>query len=232
MAVGRRVFLGAFTAGAVTVAAGSEAAAEGEYTDYTAPANFWSSSTTAYTVTINCAATSGAASALNVTSKNPATSAMNLSGTETGRGTLKISHNGYVDGSDADASALSIDLKTTGVVDQGGTAAQGIFVTATTGATKGALLVLRNNKGLDDFVVKGNGLTGIGVGRGNNPQSQLHVVQGANAPSAILAEGAVRLADVDTEPSNAPAAAGGGSLYAQDGKLFWKGINGTPTQLA
>ncbi|GKQ37552.1 hypothetical protein ALMP_40890 [Streptomyces sp. A012304] len=226
------MFLGAFTAGAVTVAAGTEAAADGEYTDYAAPANFWSSSTTAYTVTINCAATSGPASALNVTSKNPATSAMNLAGAETARGTLKITHNGYLDGSDADGSALSIDLKTTGTVDQGGTAAQGIFVTATTGPTKGALLVLRNNKGLDDFVVKGNGLTGIGVGRGNAPESQLHVVQGANAHSAILAEGAVRLADVDTEPNNAPATAGGGSLYAQGGKLYWKGINSTPVRLA
>lgn len=233
MAVGRRVFLGAFTAGAVTVATGTEAAAAGEYTDYAAPANFWSTSTSAYTVTINCAATSGAASALNVTSKNPANSAMHLSGAETARGTLKISHNGYLDGSDADASALSIDLKTTGAVDGGGTAAQGIFVTATTGATKGALLVLRNNDGLDDFVVKGSGRVGVGTGRGDTPQSQLHVRQVAkDAASAILAEGAVRLANVTAEPSNAPAALGGGSLYAQNGALYWKGGNGTVTRLA
>jgi hypothetical protein len=228
MAMARRLFLGGFTAGAVSVAVGAAdtaAAAEG-YADYASPANFWSTSTTEHTVAINLAATSGVATALNVTSKNPETSAMNLSGTETGRGTLKISHVGYADGSDPGSSGLSIDLKTAG------TAAQGIFVTATEGPTTGALIVLRNTPGRDDFVVKGNGFTGIGIGRGNNPQSQLHVVQGATAASAILAEGAVRLADVDAEPNNAPAAAGGGSLYAQDGKLFWKGASGTPTQLA
>ncbi|MER6621256.1 hyaluronoglucosaminidase [Streptomyces sp. NPDC000931] len=226
MTVGRRVFLGAFTAGAVTVATGSEAAADGEYTLYTSPAQFYGSSTTAHTVTINHKASSGDTAALNVTSDNPATSAMYLTGVETSRGTLKISHKGYADGSDPGASGLSIDLRTSG------TAAQGIFVTATDGPTKGSLIVLRNNPGVDDFVVKGTGRTGIGIGRGDTPQSQLHVVAAAGAPSAILAEGAVRLADVDAVPTNAPASAGGGSLYAQDGKLFWKGGDGTPKQLA
>ncbi|UUU30243.1 hyaluronoglucosaminidase [Streptomyces sp. CA-210063] len=229
MAVGRRVFLGGFTAGAVTVAvAGAEtAAAAGEYTQYTAPAQFYGTSTTEHTVTINHKATSGEKTvALNVTSDNPETSAMYLKGVETAHGTLKISHVGYADGSDPGSSALSIDLLTAG------TAAQGIFVTASDAPTKGALLVLRNNPGLDDFVVKGNGTTGIGMGRGNNPQSQLHVIQRTGAASAILAEGAVRLANVATEPTGAPAAAGGGSLYAQGGKLFWKAVGGTPTQLA
>ncbi|MFI6035420.1 hyaluronoglucosaminidase [Streptomyces sp. NPDC051315] len=227
MAVGRRVFLGAFTAGAVTVAAGSEAAAaDGEYTLYTSPAQFYGASTTAHTVTINHKAPSGDTAALNVTSDNPATSAMYLTGKETSRGTLKISHMGYADGSDPGSSGLSIDLRTSG------TAAQGIFVTATDGPTKGALIVLRNNPGVEDLVVKGSGRTGIGIARGATPQSQLHVVATGDAPSALLAEGAVRLADVDAVPNNAPAAAGGGSLYAQDGKLFWKGGNGTVTQLA
>ncbi|MCX4856080.1 hyaluronoglucosaminidase [Streptomyces canus] len=235
MAVGRRLFLGAFTAGAVTVAAnGTEAVAVGDYTDYTAPAQFWTQSTTAHAVTAVMAATSGSGAALNVASKNPQTSALNVTGVENARGTVKITHDGYVDGSDADGSALSIDLQTHGVTDQsGGTAAQGIFVTATTGATTGALLVLRNNKGRDDLVVKGSGRVGIGVGRGDTPQSQLHVVQVAqDAASAILAEGAVRLADVTATPSNAPAALGGGSLYAQGGALYWKGGSGKVTLLA
>ncbi|WP_019063306.1 hypothetical protein [Streptomyces prunicolor] len=226
MTVGRRIFLGAFTAGAVTVAAGPDAAADGEYTEYTAPAQFYGTSTTAHTVTINHKATSGSAVALNVTSDNPETSAMYLTGVETGRGTLKIAHVGHADGSDANASALSIDLQTTG------TASQGIYLTATNGATKGALLVLRNNDGLDDLVVKGTGRIGVGIDRGATPQSQLHVVQRTGAASAILAEGAVRLANVTAEPTNAPAAAGGGSLYARDGKLFWKGSAGAVTQLA
>ncbi|MFE9138859.1 hyaluronoglucosaminidase [Streptomyces sp. NPDC007355] len=229
MAVGRRVFLGAFTAGAVTVAAGSEAAAaasDSEYTLYTSPAQFYGASTTAHTVTINHKALSGDTAALNVTSDNPATSAMYLTGVETSRGTLKISHKGYADGSDPGASGLSIDLRTAG------TAAQGIFVTATDGPTKGALIVLRNNPGVEDFVVKGTGRTGIGIARGATPQSQLHVVAAADAPSAIFAEGAVRLADVPAAPTNAPAAAGGGSLFSQDGKLFWKGGSGTVTEVA
>jgi hypothetical protein len=232
MPVGRRVFLGAFTAGAVTVAAEGEAVAVDGYTDYTAPANFWSSSTTDYTVTVNCGATSGDAAALNVTSVNPANSAMHLSGKEKAHGTLKISHNGYLDGSDANAAALSIDLRTEGAVDEGGTAAKGIYVYNTTGPTTGALIALRNNPGLDDFIVRGSGRTGIGIGRGATPQSQLHVVAGAGVPSAILAEGAVRLADVAAEPSGAPAAAGGGALYAQGGKLYWKAVGGTPVELA
>ncbi|MFI2432723.1 hyaluronoglucosaminidase [Streptomyces sp. NPDC018693] len=227
MAVGRRVFLGAFTTGAVTVAAGSEAAADDAYTLYTSPAQFYGTSTTAHTVTINHKATSGASVALNVTSDNPEDSAMYVTGRETGRGTLKISHMGYADGSDANAAALSLDLRTAG------TAAQGIFVTATDGATKGALLVLRNNDGLDDLTVKGSGRVGIGIARGATPQAQLHVVQRAeNAASAVLAEGVVRLADVTAVPTNAPAALGGGSLYARNGALYWKGGNGTVTQVA
>ncbi|OKK13618.1 hyaluronoglucosaminidase [Streptomyces sp. CB02400] len=229
MTVGRRVFLGAFTAGAVTVATGSEAAAAAEdaYTPYTSPASFWGDSPTEHVVTINYKATTGDRAALNVTSVNPVSSAMYITGHEQGqRGTLKIAHVGYADGSDPGASGLSIDLKTQG------TAAQGIFVTATDGPTKGALIILRNNPDVDDFVVKGNGLTGINVSRGDAPQSQLHVVQGADAESAILAEGALRLADVDSVPTNAPAAAGGGSLYAQGGKLFWKGGDGKPVPLA
>lgn len=235
MAVGRRLFLGAFTAGAVTVATGgTEAVAVGDYTDYTAPAQFWTQSTTAHAVTAVMAATSGSGAALNVASKNPQTSALNVTGVETARGTVKITHDGYVDGSDADGSALSIDLQTHDVTDRsGGTAAQGIFVTATTGATKGALLVLRNNDGLEDLVVKGSGRVGIGVGRGATPQSQLHVAQVAqDAASAILAEGSVRLANITAVPSNAPAALGGGSLYAQNGALYWKGGNNTVTLLA
>ncbi|WP_411073291.1 hyaluronoglucosaminidase [Streptomyces sp. cmx-4-25] len=227
MAVGRRVFLGAFTAGAVTVTTGTEAAAADDaYTLYASPAQFYGSSSTAHTVTINHKATSGEAVALNVTSENPDTSAMYLTGKETTRGTLKISHIGYADGSDGGASALSIDLKTSG------TASQGIYLTATNGATKGALIALRNNPGLDDFVVKGSGHAGIGINRGDAPQSQLHVVQRSTAPSALLLEGSARLANVTVEPTNAPAALGGGSLYAQGGALFWKGGSGAVTRIA
>ncbi|MDT0482390.1 hypothetical protein [Streptomyces doebereineriae] len=82
-------------------------------------------------------------------------------------------------------------------------------------------------------MVKGSGRVGVGIGVGDTPQSQLHVVQVApQAASAILAEGSVRLANIAEEPSNAPADLGGGSLYAQNGALYWKGGSGKPTLLA
>lgn len=76
--------------------------------------------------------------AFTVNSTNPANSAVWITGQETGRGTVKISHVGAADGSDANAAALSVDLQTDG------TAAQGIFVDATQGGTTGPLLQLRN----------------------------------------------------------------------------------------
>jgi len=124
---------------------------------------------------------------------------MYLSGTETARGTLKITHRGYADGSDAGAAALSIDLRTDG------TAAQGIYLTATNGATKGNLIALRNNTGLDDFIVKGTGRIGIGIDRAATPRAQVHIVQRPDAPAA---------------------------LYASGGALLWRGSNGTVTTIA
>ncbi|MFK4595607.1 hyaluronoglucosaminidase [Streptomyces pristinaespiralis] len=190
MSVSRRLFLGGFTAGAVTVAAGAAASpaaaaeadgptttfdgpvvAEGFRTDSTVNSAFFkTTSTTEHAVTAYQAGTSGSGVALNVVSKNPGDSAMYLSGTEKAHGTLKISHTGHPDGSDEKASALSIDLLTAG------TAAQGIFVKAGNGPTTGNLICLRNNA-RDDFVVKGSGRVGIGMGVGGNPWSQLHVVQ-------------------------------------------------------
>jgi hypothetical protein len=225
----RRLFLGAFTAGAATVAVGgaqTASAADG-YTDHAAPASFAGSSPTEYVVKINYSATSGDKAALNVTSVNPASSAVYISGREqAARGTLKISHFGYADGSDHGASGLSIDLRTQG------TAAQGIYVTANDGPTKGALLVLRNNEGLEDFVVKGTGLIGVGVDRGGTVRGQLHVVQRTKAP-ALVVQGVTQIADVATPPG-APeyTAAGGGQLYAQDGELKWRSSSGRVTTLA
>jgi len=77
-------------------------------------------------------------SALNVASDNPNASAMMVTGEETGRGTIKVGHVGRSDGSDANASGISIALTT------GGTAAQGLFVDAPQG-TSGFLVQLRNS---------------------------------------------------------------------------------------
>lgn len=129
-------------------------------------------SSTAHAATIYQAGTSGTdvAAALNVVSDNPASSTMYVTGKETNRGTIKIAHVGQADGSDSAASAISIDLQTAG------TAAQGIFVTGTSGATTGNLLTLRNN-GRDDFVVKATGRVGIGLTTGGTPAGKVEIAQ-------------------------------------------------------
>ncbi len=98
---------------------------------------------------------SATASALNVTSANAANSAVFVSGVETGRGTVKITHTGT--GTDAAAAALSIDLAGSG------TAAQGVFIDATGGGTTGDLMDLRNNS-TQLFKVKTNGYLAFGNG--------------------------------------------------------------------
>ncbi|WP_234020427.1 hyaluronoglucosaminidase, partial [Streptomyces pristinaespiralis] len=244
MSVSRRLFLGGFTAGAVTVAAGAAATpaaaaeadgptttfdgpvvAEGFRTDSTVKSAFFkTTSTTEHAVTAYQAGTSGSGVALNVVSKNPGDSAMYLSGTEKAHGTLKISHTGHADGSDEKASALSIDLLTAG------TAAQGIFVKAGNGPTTGNLICLRNNA-RDDFVVKGSGRVGIGMGVGGNPWSQLHVVQQPGTDSALMVEGTVRVVDVASAPTGVDSR-GGGVLYAENGALKWRGSDNTVTTIA
>ena len=91
---------------------------------------------TSHAVSINHQGTGLASSALNVASSNTEHSALGVSGNETARGTVKITHTGT--GTDVNASALSIDLAGSG------TASQGIFVTSTSGGTTGTLLHLRN----------------------------------------------------------------------------------------
>lgn len=98
---------------------------------------------------------SSTSSAGNFTSANAANSAVFISGVETGRGTLKITHTGT--GTDANAAGISIDLAGSG------TAAQGIFIDATGGGTTGDLLDLRNNS-VQLFKVKTNGYVQFGNG--------------------------------------------------------------------
>jgi len=99
---------------------------------------------------LNINVTSTSDPAINLTNAiDEAESTVWVSGSQTERGTVKISHNKPA-GSDADAAALSIDCKGTG------TAAQAIFVDATEGGTTGKLLNIRNN-GSEKFVVDSNG---------------------------------------------------------------------------
>lgn len=92
--------------------------------------------------------------ALSITNNNTLDSALGVIGYETGKGTIKVSHNGT--GSDANASGISIDLKGTG------TKAQGLYIDSTaSGGTTGNLLRLRN-QGIDRFVV--DYLGGVKIG--------------------------------------------------------------------
>jgi hypothetical protein len=241
MALGRRLFVGGFTAGAVSVAAGGatpaaaddgvtvfpgQVSAEGFTADSGARTGFFkTTSVSEHAVTVYQAGQSGSGAALNIISDNPDTSAVYVRGVESGRGSVKIAHVGRADGSDASASGLSIDLQTAG------TAAQGIFVTATQGPTSGSLITLRNNAGLDDFVVKGTGRIGVGISRGATPRGQVHIVQQPGTPAGLLVEGVVRIGDATAAPAGGDAA-GGGALYAAGGALMWRGSNGTVTRIA
>lgn len=93
--------------------------------------------------------TDATSQAFNVVSNNPNDSSFTVTGQELAKGTAKIVHVGQADGSDSSASAISIDLQTAG------TAAQGVYVDATSG-TSGDLLKLRNSS-VDVFVVDSSG---------------------------------------------------------------------------
>ena len=93
---------------------------------------------------------------LNVVSVNTAFSACEVSGHETGHGTLKISHvnPGPGPAADANAAAISIDLQ---AGKAGGTAAQGIFLKSTTGGTSGDILHYVDSTGVTIFALLPDG---------------------------------------------------------------------------
>jgi hypothetical protein len=122
---------------------------------------------------------------------------MQLSGTETDRGTLKVAHRGYQDGADADAAAVSIDLQTYFTADGGprafagatGQKARGIFITSTTdagadGVGGDAICVRFTDK--DDFRVAGTGQTVLGSAYDTTPKGVLDVRGAANAPAIYV----------------------------------------------
>ncbi|MGZ6584309.1 MAG: hyaluronoglucosaminidase [Solirubrobacteraceae bacterium] len=129
--------------------------------------------------------------AINAVSANPAFSAVEITGCETAHGTLKIAHKGYADGSDANAAAISLDLKTTTGT---GTRCQGIYITSTTDTLPyGDPIKVRYNS-LDHFVVKGGGggggIVGVGIPIGHAPAGVLEVAQSSTAPPLALTNSA------------------------------------------
>ena len=125
--------------------------------------------------TINMTGTSTSASALQLTSSNMGESALSISGVETGRGTIKVTHTG-ASTSDTNSAAISIDLQATTTPS----GAQGIFLTSTTGGTTGNLLTLRNDLAafggssgqVELLTLAGNGKLGLGT---TSPYAKLSV---------------------------------------------------------
>jgi hypothetical protein len=142
-----------------------------------------------HVATIYQAATAGVdvASALNVTSDNPDSSAMYLSGTEKSRGTLKVAHRGYADGSDTGAAAISADLQTSG------SAARGLYLWTSTGGQGGDPIAVRVATGStptrEDFVVKATGRVGVGTGLGSAPAGVLELVQPDDTTPGLSVKG-------------------------------------------
>lgn len=163
-------------------------------------------------VVINHAGNDASSGAIAITSTNTADSTVQIIGAETNKGTIKVTHNGQADGSDSSAAALSIDLKTAG------TAAQGIFVTGTTGDSTGNFFTARSSDGATDkFVVKASGSIGIGIGAGTTPRGGIDL----------------RALPLYIGNQSAPATpTSGGVLYVEAGALKYKGSSGTITSIA
>lgn len=135
-------------------------------------ARFKASPTTnnVHTVTIwNASTTAGDNSvALNLVSDNPLASTIYIGAVNTQRSALKITHTGQSDGSDSNASAIGVDLV------GAGSAANGLSI-INTNTTTGNLIQVRNNTGLEDFVIKGSGRIGIGIAIAATPSGMIDV---------------------------------------------------------
>jgi Hyaluronidase protein (HylP) len=136
---------------------------------------------TDHVLTLNQTGDGSSQAALNAVSANPNFSCVEVTGTETNRGTIKVTHQGYSNGSDSSAAGLSIDLQTTNGGTTG-TNAQGIFITSTTDSIPGGDAICIRYDSQDWFAVKGNvgagnGIVGIGVATGHTPAGMLEIAQ-------------------------------------------------------
>lgn len=121
------------------------------------------------------ASPNGTGCAANFTSTNSGNSAIFVSGVETTRGTVKVTHTGT--GTDAAAACISLDIAGSG------TAAQGIFIDATGGGTTGDLADWRNN-GNQLFKFRSVGLTRPEIELGNGGP---RITMGSGSPEGVIA---------------------------------------------
>lgn len=159
-------------------------------------------------------------SAINAVSANSAFTAVEITGNEKNRGTLKITHKGWTAGADSGAAAISIDLQTANGGTTG-TAAGGIVITSTTDTTYATSVNMFNVK-IDnsETVIK---TTSDGVKMGIS-------VPVSHVPSAML-----EIDLVGTEIHHLDLRDGAGThcyLYTSAGALVYRGGTGTITTLA
>ena len=107
-----------------------------------------------YTLAVSHTGTNANQGAGSFSSTNAYTT-LSITDVASGQGSIKVTHTGG--GQDGSASGLSIDLASSLA---GRTAAQGIFIDATTGKTTGKLFNIRNG-GEEDLTLLGNGRLGL-----------------------------------------------------------------------
>lgn len=179
-------------------------------------------STTEHAATVYQAGTSGVdtASALNIISDNPQTSTVQVSGTETDRGTVKITHRGpAVASADANSAAISVDLQDGAAAS----AAQGLFIS---GTTTGRRIRVRDNANADRFEVTGPG--------NMVTRAVALIVSGMQVGSSTAslgggAGGVIGITNASTPPAGASTS---GVLFAEGGALKWKAPGGLVTTIA
>lgn len=144
-----------------------------------------------------------AAVALNIVSANVGDTTLGVSGVETARGTVKVTHTGT--GSDANASAISIDMA------GAGTLAQGIFMDYTN-AAPGANVPMVNlrHSGTERFKLINKAVDTIGAAN--------LLLFGATEPAT--GQGGITLPNAAVAPA---AVANNGTLYVSAGALRYRG---------
>jgi len=143
------------------------------------------------------------AEALDIVSTNPLDTALGVQGQETGKGTVKITHVGT--GTDANASAISIDMSGAGTV------AQGIFMDYTN-AAPGANVPMLNlrHSGTERLKLTNKAVDTIGAAN--------LLLFGATEPAT--GQGGVTLPNAAVAPA---AVANQGTLYVSAGALNYRG---------
>lgn len=165
---------------------------------------------TNHSLGVNYTGTSATGAAGSFTSTNTAFTTLQISGHEFTHGTIKLSHVGDGISSDANAAGFSMDLQNSDA-GTGTTAAQGFFLTSTTGGTTGPLIQFKNNMlalgGADLQVgimyLSAGGNLGLGTPTAATPTEKLTLgLLGTGKPILMMAE--------TTAPT---ATAGSGKLW-------------------